>query len=285
MPIVFRRTLIRLSWMLMCILASVPSLADERIPPGKILSVNLCADQMLIALAPRGRIVALGPFSRDPLLSFFSQRAETFPQVRARSEALFQMEADAITVGPFDNAFMRQMMRRRKIEEIVVGRWTSIGEVLRGVASFAKAIGESAAGQQLVDEIQSSMKGLQGLVDRTPAPSFLILHRRGFVGEGGLVSELLEMAGLVDAAKGQASRFLSVESVIALRPSLLVVSGRNLKSEDRGLELLEHPALTLLYPGERRITTPDILTTCGGPSTPALIHHLRDELKAWAHRE
>lgn len=285
MKIAFRRTVMGAGALLICIVTPMLTLADERAPPKQILSVNLCADQMLIALAPKERIVALGPFARDPVLSFFSRRAEAFPQVRARSEALFQIEADAITVGPFDNAFMRQMMRRRQIEEIVVGRWTSTAEVLQGVSSFADAIDERLAGEKLIAEIQTGLKALQGLVDRRPAPSFLMLHRRGFVGEGGLVSELLEMAGLIDAAKGQSSRFLSVESIIALRPDLLVVSGRNLKAEDRGLELLEHPALALLYPGERRITTPDVLTICGGPSTPALIHHLMDELKPWARRE
>ena len=269
----------------MCTMAPARSHADEREAPKKILSVNLCADQMLIALAPRDKVVALGPFSRDPTLSFFSQRAKTFPQLRARSEALIQIEADAIAVGPFDNAFMRQIMRRRQIDEIVVGRWTSTQEVLRGVASFAKTIGESAAGEKLIDEIKTSLESLQGVIDSKPSPSFLMLHRRGFVGEGGLVSELLELAGLIDAAKGHASRFLSVESVIALRPSLLVVSGRNLKPEDRGLELLEHPALARLYPSERRITTPDVLTSCGGPSTPALIRHMREELNSWVGRQ
>ena len=270
--------------MLMGACVSSHSDAYERTPPEKIVSVNLCADQMLIALAPRSKIVALGPFSRDPGLSFFSRQAESFPQVRPRSESLFGVDADAITVGPFDNAFMRQMVMRRNIEEIIVGRWTTTAEVLQGVSAFAKTIGEVSAGNDLSSEIESSMKSLHRLVDKTPAPSFLIFHRRGYVGEGGIVSELLELAGLTDAGKGVDPGFLSVESVIALRPTLLVVSGRNLKSEDRGLELLEHPALARLYPNDRRITTPDVLTICGGPSTPALIKHLRDELSAWMQR-
>jgi iron complex transport system substrate-binding protein len=281
MQIALGRNLARFLIMLACWCAAPHSYANQRTPPKQIVSVNLCADQMLIALAPRNKIAALGPFSRDPGLSFFSGRAESFPQVRPRSEALFGIEADAIAVGPFDNAFMRRVIARRNIEEIIVGRWTSIAEVLDGVATFAGAIGEVAAGNELAIEIQRSMKSIHRLVDRTPAPSFLILHRRGFVGEGGLVSELLEVAGFVDAGKGLASSFLSVESVVALRPTLLAVSGRNLNSEDRGLELLEHPALARLYPNDRLITTPDVLTICGGPSTPALISHLRNELNAW----
>lgn len=285
MQIAFSINMLRFIMVLACVCASRHSEANERTPPRQIVSVNLCADQMLIALAPRSKIVALGPFSRDPGLSFFSRQAESFPQVQPRSEALFGIEADAIAVGPFDSAFLRQMVMRRNIEEIVVGRWTSVEDILEGVTTFARTIGEAAAGNKLAAEIQESITSIHRLVDRTPAPSFLILHRRGYVGEGGIVSELLEAAGLIDAGKNRASGFLSVESIIALRPTLLVVSGRSLKSEDRGLELLEHPALARLYPNDRRITTPDVLTICGGPSTPALINHLRDELNAWRQRQ
>src|SRR5690606_31913639 len=104
-------------------------------------------------------------------------------------------------------------------------------------------------------------------------------------GQGDIVSEFLEIAGLRDAAKGAPTRFMGVEAVIAMRPDFLVVTERNFKAEDRGLELLEHPALRRLYPESRRITAPDRLTTCAGPSTPALIRHLKDELdRHWTIR-
>ncbi|MDP2358416.1 MAG: hypothetical protein Q8M31_20485 [Beijerinckiaceae bacterium] len=249
------------------------------------MSVNLCADQMLLRLANPSSITALGPFARDPLMSFLAEPAQTFPQVSNRTETLLHIEADAVIVGPFDNMYMRAALRRRNIKEIVVGRWVSLSEVRRGIEFFSNAINEAAAGSRLIEEIDIAAADLRGLLKSDRPKTFLLLHRRGYVGEGEIVTELLEMAGLVDAAKGAAAQFMSVESVVALRPSVLVVSGRSLKAEDRGLELLEHPALTRLYPPSRRITTPDRLTICGGPSTPALIRHLKSELMEWARRQ
>lgn len=256
--------------------------AGETSQPRRIASVNLCADQLLLALAPASKIVALGPFSKDPLISFLAGRARDIPQMMGRSEELFRIEADAVAVGPFDNKFMRAALRRRQIAEIVVDRWTSLSEVRRGVQRFAGRIGESVAGSALVAEIDRAVTDLRSGAYGDSPPSFVLLHRRGFVGEGGIVAELLEIAGLRDAAKDAPLQFMSVEAVISLRPDFLVVTGRNLKAEDRGLELLEHPALRRLYPESRRIAAPDRLTICPGPSTPALIRHLKNELASRA---
>lgn len=231
-------------------------------------------------LADPSSIAALGPFSREPLLSFFADRAKEFPQVSNRTESLLNSGVDAVVVGPFDNMYLRAALRRQGISEIVIGRWVSLNEVKQGVSSFSKAINQSASGERLIEEIENSVADLKGIAGKSSS-TFLLLQRRGYVGEGEIVAELMETAGLTNAAKGAPPQFMSVESVVALRPSVLVVSGRDVPAEDRGLELLEHPALTRLYPPSRRITAPDRLTICGGPSTPDLARHLKTELMQW----
>ncbi|MFN3890068.1 MAG: ABC transporter substrate-binding protein [Beijerinckiaceae bacterium] len=252
--------------------------SEEIVAPRRIASVNLCADQLLLALAPAEKIAALGPFARDPALSFLAQIADRFPQLNGRSEELLRVKADAVAVGPFDNKFMRASLGRRDIVEIVVDRWTSLREVRRGVEVFARQIGEPAKGAVLLGEIDSALREFRGGGPPAGLVSFLILHRRGFVGQGGLVSEILETAGLRDVAKTASARFMGAEDVIALRPDFLVVTERHFKAEDRGQELLEHPALRSLYPDSRRLIAPDRLTICAGPSTPALVRALKSEL-------
>lgn len=251
----------------------------EVAPSSRIASVNLCADQLLLALAPAERIAALGPFSKDPQISFLAGRARAFRQLTGRSEELLQLDADVVAVGPFDNKFMRATLRRSRITEIVVDRWASLADVRRGVRAFAHQIGEAAAGDALLEDMDRGLSSLRGVEGRAPPASFVLLHRRGLVGERGIVTEILEVAGLQDAAKSMPETFMSVEAVLSLRPTFLVVSESGSKATDRGLELLEHPALRRLYPRSRRITAPDRLTICAGPSTPTLILHLKNELE------
>lgn len=248
-------------------------------PPQRLASVNLCADQLLLALAPESRIVALGPFSRDPAISFLAHRATAHPRLTGRSEELIDLAVDAVMVGPFDNRLLRATLERLGRKVVTVGRWTRMADVRSGVRHFARRIGEPSAGENLVAEIDRALHGLKEFVARPAARrSFLFVHRRGYVGEGGVVSELLELAGLTDLSKGAPPRFLDVETIIRMRPDILVVADPEIGAEDRGLELLRHPALDSLYPPERRISAPDRLTICSGPSTPVLVRHLRAQL-------
>lgn len=246
----------------------------------RIASVNLCADQLLLALAPASRIAALGPFARDPAVSFLANRAKEFPQLSGRSEELVMVRADAFMVGPFDNKHMRSMLDRRGAPVLVVNRWGVVADVIRGIDEVAAAIGEANAGRALVAEIHRALQKLRDLAStHDTARSFLVVHRRGYIDDGGLLSELLAVAGLRDASRGAPARFADVETIISLRPDFLVVADADAPAEDRGLELLQHPALRRLYPRDRRISAPDRLTICGGPSTPVLIDRLGEQLK------
>ncbi|MBX9760695.1 MAG: ABC transporter substrate-binding protein [Beijerinckiaceae bacterium] len=250
-------------------------------PNARIASVNLCADQLLLALAPPARIAGLGPFARDRAVSFLADRAVLYPQLSGRSEELIMLHADAVMVGPFDNKFMRSVLERRGVFLLTVDQWRRIADVKSGVAEIATRIGESPAGEALVAEIDAALQRLRLLASLPgQAPSFLIVHRRGLVDDGGVLSEILAVAGLQDVFReGVAARFADVESILSMRPDFLVVANPGARAEDRGLELLQHPALTRLYPAERRVSAPDHLTICAGPSTPALIDHLRSQLE------
>lgn len=255
-------------------------IASSAYPAGvqRLASVNLCADQLLLAIATHEKIVALGPFAKDPSMSFFAREAIAYPRLSGRSEALIGLNVDAVAVGPFDNRFMRAVLKRHKLSEIIVDRWSSVNSMLHGVQAFGDRIGESVNARRLVAEIEDELEGLRARARRSPPATFLFLHRRGLIGEAGIVSELLEIAGMSDVAKNVQPQFLSVEGVLALRPDFLVLPGLGQKLEDRGVELLEHPALRRLYPETRRITAPDRLTACAGPATSALIQHLKGEL-------
>lgn len=278
-------------WAALCCLValflSTPSKAQPSSPAAfqRIASVNLCADQLLLALASPSRIAALGPFARDPSVSYLADAATRFPQLSGRSEELIMLHADAVLVGPFDNKRLRAVLDRRGASVLTIDRWQRLADVKNGVSEVAARIGEAAAGRALAAEIDTSLEKLRSLASRHgPARSFLVVHRRGFVDDGGVLAEILALASLNDAFRDGKTRFADVETILSLRPDFLVVADAGALAEDRGLELLQHPALNRLYPPERRISAPDRLTICAGPSTPALIDLLRRQLEVLLQR-
>src|SRR3954471_4125615 len=72
--------------------------------PRRIVSFNLCADQLAVALADREQIAGLSPFSTDPELSVVAEQAANFPRPSQRSEATVAMQPDLVLVGPHDRS-------------------------------------------------------------------------------------------------------------------------------------------------------------------------------------
>src|SRR3546814_20668453 len=87
--------LVRLTVLAIAMACSVAAAAQPR----RIVSMNMCADQLLIELADRGQIAALTELSRDPVLSFHADRAQSYPVADSSAEDVL-MRRPALVVSP-----------------------------------------------------------------------------------------------------------------------------------------------------------------------------------------
>ena len=68
--------------------------------PGRIVSVNLCADEMVLHLADRGQIAGLSRNAADPALSAAAARASGLNIMRDSAETLLIADPDIIVAIP-----------------------------------------------------------------------------------------------------------------------------------------------------------------------------------------
>ena len=73
--------------------------APAHAAPERVVSLNLCADQLLVLLAPE-RVAALSTLSRDPALSHVAPQAAALSQVRADAEAVLRLRPDLLRFAP-----------------------------------------------------------------------------------------------------------------------------------------------------------------------------------------
>ena len=94
------------------------------------------------------------------------------------------------------------------------------------------------------------------------------------------MTSLLDSVGLrnAGAAFGRFGRQVDLETIVALKPDLLLLSGNVSAAEDQGSALLRHPALERLYPPERRLVIRDQMTVCGGPEIAGALDALAAEV-------
>ena len=265
---------------------AAPCIAQPTTPPVKpsLVSANLCADQLVLALADRDQIRSLSPFADDAKISFLAARAKGLPTNSGAAEELMRLSADLVLVGRYDNRLTKTFLADKGRQVAIVDSWVGLGETKSEIEALATRFGAPERGAALNADIDRAMRRIEDLAARRHNhPSFLILHRRGFVLHAGLAADIAVRAGLRNAAADAgiaASGFADVERIAAARPDYLIVARVTDRPEDQGEALLEHPALRHLYPDDRRLVVPDALTICPGPAIPALIDRLADEIAA-----
>jgi iron complex transport system substrate-binding protein len=263
------------------LLLCAPGLASAD-PPRRVVSANLCADQLLLALADPEQIVSLSPLARDPSISFLHERARSFPANRGHAEDVARSRADLVLVSPFDSRHMRALLEARGVAFFAVEPWTSLADGRARIAALAERLGHPERGAALIREIEASLARARDAAP--PARTALALERRGYLpGAASLIVDTARALGLVElsgeAAKG-GEGFVGLERLIRLRPDVLIVSDTAGGVEDQGQAFLAHPALAAAWPPARRLEIPSRLTLCGGPSTPAMIDALAAEIRA-----
>ena len=259
-------------------LAAVPARAQA---PQRVASANLCADQLLMALADDTQIASLSPLSRDRTISYLADRAGHYPVNRASGEDLLRADADLVLVGTFDSRYTRDILDMQHIRSLVLAPWTGLDMGRQQILTLAGQLHQEDRGAALVRDIDDALARLPKLTD-AHRPSFLTVHRRGFVSHGGLATEILTRIGLKNAAEDFGLGdygFVSLEALVRRPPDFLVVDDATTDPEDMGQAFLLHPALQKLWPMEKRIVAPSSWSICGGPSTPPLIDAIGREVE------
>ncbi|MDC7789532.1 ABC transporter substrate-binding protein [Rhodoplanes sp. TEM] len=248
------------------VVASLAPAAAEA--PKRIASLNLCTDQLLLALADPEQIVGLSPFARDPVLSWTAAQAERFPVLSGGAEDAMMLKPDLVVAGRFERRATRELLARRGLPLADFDIVRSIDEAKQQIARMGALVGHPERAVAHIAAIDAALARLRAAASRSGL-RVLAVSRRGWVpGADSLTSSLLAAAGLVNAASelGIATGgFASLEEIVATKPDLVLVASAQETAEDQGQAFLLHPALQRLYPPERRIVVPEMLTVCGGP--------------------
>jgi iron complex transport system substrate-binding protein len=257
--------------------------ADEPVPV-RIVSINLCADELLVALADPGQVVALSVTATDPALSYVAEAAAAYRHDAAEAETAIELDPDLVLAGRFTKRATRDMLAALGYRVVLLDPARSIDESIAQIRRIATLVGHPERGEALVARIAAARKAaIAAAAARGSRPTAAVYQRRGYVTGGGtLTGDLLDTVGFANAGgalAGKVGGFVPLERLVAAPPDFLVVTSFSTGADDQGSALLAHPALSALYPPAKRIALPERLTVCGGPSLPEAIDWLASEAR------
>ncbi len=260
------------------VLLAGPALADA---PRRVVSFNLCADQLVVALADPEQIAGLSPYAANPVLSVVADKARAFRKLDWQAETTIPLRPDLVLVGSWDRPITRRMLARLGFRVASIDLITDLSAARDEIRNVAALLGHPDRGEALIAQLDAARTRVAGFAP-LPFRSALVIERGGYTaGPQTLATTLIAAAGLQPPAGAPAGYggFLPLEKLLLLRPDLVFLKDPPQEAGDQGALFFTHPALRALYPPERRIALPTRFTMCGGPALVAAFDYLAGELK------
>lgn len=260
--------------------AAAPSAGGA--PPRRIVSLNLCADPLLLATADPDRIVALSRYARDPTMAQQAVRAQDFPSTGGSAEEVLALRPDLVLAGGPRRSVVRDLLARQGVRVVDMPRQESLAGVKKAITVVARAVGHPERGRAEIARLDARLAAVGPPPGRGRTAAYY--QRRGYLtGTGTMMDELFERVGLVNLADRlhrPALSHVSVEEMAIARPDFLVMESATARIMDQGTEMLHHPVLDRAVPPSRRLYIPQALTVCGGPAYADAVETLARDIRA-----
>lgn len=216
-------------------------------PPQRIVSLNLAADEVLLALTPPARIAALTYMADDPTYSNVTAEARAIPhKVKANAEQVLALQPDLIIVSAHTNAALKALLRTTGVSLLELQQFTSLADVEQNILSIGQATGAAAKAHAMVAMMEQRFQEVRQRTVGSPRPRVLYYAAGGFVlGKGTTMDEMIAYAGGQNVALEagvQGGKKMSQEKLVAFNPAVILVSGESGQEGLREL-LLADPTL------------------------------------------
>jgi iron complex transport system substrate-binding protein len=268
----------RLVWLMVAALA-MPVSASRAANLPRVVSMNVCSDQLLLSLADPEQILGLSRFSRD---AWVSGDARRYPRLSGGAEDVLVLKPDIVLANLFDKRSTRELLKANgmHLAELSVPR--TLTEVKDQIRELGDIVGHRDRAGLQIARLDAALARARQAVAEKPY-RVLALSRRGWAeGRDSFIGALLAETGLLNTVGELGFTFggyASLEAIVNLKPDLLLVSQAGDFARDDGQAFLLHPALARFYPPEKRIVIPERLTECGGVMLAEALDVLTAELK------
>ena len=231
------------------------SSANLRSKPQRIVSLNIRSDEILLALVPPERVIALSRLADDDGISNITGEAKQISQrVTLNAEQLIFMHPDLVLATQSQPPELIQTLRDAGIIVHVHKTPHKIGDVETVIRQTAEAVGEKEGGERLIQQMEAEMRPINTAVDNIPSEERVKLVRftllGGSGGKGTSFDEICRLAGVQNGASVigvKNGQQLSKEQIIRFNPEVLILPTwgytTNTNMDEYAADILNDPAL------------------------------------------
>lgn len=243
------------------------SASADAAAPGRIVSMNLCTDELVLQLADLDQVVSVSYLSRDPGGSNVAAIAAGLPVNHGLAEEVLAARPDIVLAGIYTSQATVALLRREGVAVAAFDAPVSLDDVKAQIRAVAALVGHAERGEAMVAGIEARLAAI------VPAPRplrTLVLRPNGFtVGGGSLVDTLITRAGLANLGADPALstyREMPLEALVLAQPDLVILDEEEVPAPALAYDVLRHPVLRAMPNRMAAAGLPSRLWTCAGPA-------------------
>lgn len=258
-----------------------PVIASGPVRPMRVMSINQCTDQLVLALLPPERIASVTWLSRTPGSSLMVKEAMRVGINHGLAEDVVRQKPDLVLAGNFSTASTRSLLKRLGYPMVEVRDANGFDDIRANTRQVAKAVGEEARGEALIARMDAQLNA----ISRHPMPPIRVAawDGSGFnAAKGTLYDSILTAAGAVNVgSQPPASSYGAPDAEVLLKAApTLLVQGMPI-DEKPGLRtnLARHPLVRQYWAGARTVHIRQAWYICGTPMVGGTVRALRSQLR------
>lgn len=244
----------------------------------RVMSLNVCTDQLVLALAEPSRIVSLSVLSGDRDYSYLHARATAYPKNAGIAEEAFVARPDVVVTGTYSLHNTTQLLRHlgARVEEF--GYTQTLGTIASDIRRMGAILGEEARADAMAAAFERDLAALTVPADE-PRPTAVIYGQNGVAtGAGTLADSVLAAAGFRNLAAERGFSGMApypLELLVVDRPDVVLLSARVEDAPALADQVTRHPAIAASGATTATGIVPRGAWSCGGPFTLEAVRALR----------
>lgn len=233
--------------------------------PQRVVSINLCTDQLAMALAAPGQLISVSALAADPGVSLMADEAAGYPVNHGRAEEIYLLRPDLVLASSFTTPATLSMLRRLDVPVATFAPETSLDGIRASIVQMGETLGRQTAAEEMARDFDRDLAALRRPPDPN-APLAATWRANGYMtGTATLESDVLRAAGFALLAERLGMEFgamIPLELLLMADPDA-IVSGPPASAPARAEDVVRHPALA--RSGAARIEVEGREWVCGLP--------------------
>ncbi|HEV2502708.1 MAG TPA: ABC transporter substrate-binding protein [Mesorhizobium sp.] len=246
--------------------------------PKRVVSMNVCTDQMAILVAGDGQLHSVSYLANDPATSALVDVARKLLVNHGQAEEVFLMQPDLVLAGSYTTRATVGLLRKLGIPVEEFQPETSFDDVRTNLKRMGDILGRRERAEALVAELDRKLA--EAKQRSHPNITVATYYANSYTsGAGTLIDAVVVASGLTNLAAKlglSGTQQLPLELLVMAKPDLLVDSEARYATPALAQQTFVHPAYRALSEQSGRVSVPAKYTICGAPFTATAVEMLTE---------